>query len=336
MNIGIFGSGSWGTALAMVLVDQGHQVYLWSNDRQEAEKIRKTRRLVHKLPEIVVPSEIVVTEDDSLFIENAELFVVAVPSRFIRSFAQQLAPRIKGYPKIVVSATKGIEAQSLSTMSEVLEEHWRDCPIAGIVALSGPSHAEEVARKMPTTVVSAYHDEKLAKKVQDVFQTPRFRVYTNEDRKGVEIGAAFKNIIAIAVGISDGLGFGDNARAGLISRGLYEISLVGKQMGASPETFSGLSGLGDLVVTCTSRHSRNRRFGELIAKGYGPEDAEEEIGMVVEGLTSVQAIPTLNEKYNIEIPISEEVYSIVYQGANPQQAVERLMLRERKSERSLI
>lgn len=335
MKIGVFGAGSWGAALSMVLFSKGHQVTLWSNDRDEVDKIAKTRRLVHKLPEVRIPDEIRIATDAGQFMEEAELLLTAVPSKFMRSFAEAMAPQIYGKPKIVVNATKGLESGSLLTMSEILEACWvkQDLPIRGVAALSGPSHAEEVARELPTAIVSAHPDEKLACAVQDVFQTPRFRVYTNEDRLGVEIGAALKNVMAVAVGISDGLGFGDNARAALISRGLYELSLVGRAMGARPETFTGLSGLGDLVVTCTSRHSRNRKFGELIAKGYSPDDAEEEIGMVVEGRTTVRALPDLKKKIQQDLPISEEVYAIAWESGDPRQAVERLMLRELKPER---
>ena len=338
MKIGVFGAGSWGAALSMLLSGKGNTVYLWSNDPAEADKIRKTRRLVHKLPEFTVPKEIIVTHEASQFLEEADLLVVAVPSKVLPSFARSMARKIGGKPKIVVSATKGLEADSIATMSEILEEHWcsspgpADRPIQGVVALSGPSHAEEVVREMPTAVVSAHPNRALACQVQEIFQTSRFRVYTNDDRRGVEIGAALKNVIAIAVGISDGLGFGDNARAALISRGLYELSIAGRALGAMPETFSGLSGLGDLVVTCTSRHSRNRRYGELIAKGYPPDEAEEEVGMVVEGVTTAAVIPVLKKRYGLELPISEEVYSILFHRADPKTAVERLMLRERKPE----
>lgn len=332
MKIGVFGSGSWGTALSMVLCGKGHTIYLWSNDPAEAEKIHKTRRLMHKLPEVVIPLEIIVTTKVDDFIQDAELLLVAVPSKFIRSFSQSIASKIGGVAKIVVNATKGLEAGTLHSMSDILQSEWQTKAIRGVVALSGPSHAEEVARGMPTAIVAACEDETLAREVQEIFQTPRFRVYTNTDRNGVEIGAALKNVIAIAVGISDGLGFGDNARAALISRGLYELSLAGRGLGAKPETFTGLSGLGDLVVTCTSRHSRNRKFGELVAKGYSVDDAEEEIGMVVEGKTAVKAIPDIKQTIHAELPISEEVYSIIYNNHDPRQAVENLMLRELKPE----
>ncbi len=339
MKVGVFGAGSWGAALSMVLLRNKHQVYLWSNDPAEEEKIRKTRRLVRKLPEVSIPQEIEVTCDHNIFMEDAELLVVAVPSKLLRSFAGSMRGQFSGKPKIVVSATKGLEASSLYTMTEVLESLWCETNttsiIKGVVALSGPSHAEEVARGLPTAVVSAHANENLARNVQETFLTSRFRVYTNEDRKGVEVGAALKNIIAIAVGISDGLGFGDNARAALISRGLYELSLAGKEMGTRAETFSGLSALGDLVATCTSRHSRNRKFGELVAKGYQAEDAEDEIGMVVEGVTTVKVIPDLQKKFSLELPISEEVYKIVFEGEDPKGAVERLMLRELKPEINL-
>ncbi|MGI6455667.1 MAG: NAD(P)H-dependent glycerol-3-phosphate dehydrogenase [bacterium] len=334
MKIGIFGAGSWGTALAMTLVEKGHEITIWSNDPAEADKINKTRRLVHKLPEISVPDAIKVTARHQDFLPDAELLVVAVPSKFIRNFAESLAPHISGRNKIIVCATKGMEQETLLTMSDVLDEIWNPgVKVRGVVALSGPSHAEEVARNLPTAVVSAHENETLAQEVQEIFQTPRFRVYTNTDRLGVEVGAAFKNVIAVAVGISDGLGFGDNARAALISRGLYELSLIGSALGAQPQTFSGLSGLGDLVVTCTSRHSRNRKFGELLAKGYRAEVAEEEVGMVVEGVTTVKSVPQLKKKYALELPISEEVYKIAIDGSDPKNAVERLMMRELKPER---
>jgi len=335
MIIGILGSGSWGSALSIVLSGKGHTVYLWSNDPLEAEKIAKTRRLAHKLPGVTVPPEVKVTSDWSCFMPGAELLVVAVPSKHIRSLARLLAGGLQGRPKLIVNATKGLEAGTLLTMSEVLEEeiavHTTKAD-RGVLALSGPSHAEEVAFLLPTAIVAAHADGALAAEAQEIFQTPRFRVYTNTDRKGVEIGAALKNVLAVAVGISDGLGFGDNARAALISRGLYELSLAGRGLGARPETFTGLSGLGDLVVTCTSRHSRNRKFGELIAQGYSPDDAEEEIGMVVEGRTTVQAVPALQQRIHAELPISNEVYAIVLEGKDPRHAVESLMLRELKSE----
>lgn len=334
MKIGIFGSGSWGAALSLVLHGKGHTVYLWSNDPLEVEKICKTRRLLHKLPDVVLPEEIIITDNANIFIEDAEILAVAVPSKFIRSFAESMVPLLRGKKKIVVSATKGLEPVTLLTMSDIIDALWvkEGGVVQGVVAFSGPSHAEEVAIGMPTAIVAAHQNEELAKKVQETFLSPRFRVYTNDDPKGVEIGAALKNVLAIAVGISDGLGYGDNARAALISRGLYEMGVVGHYMGAKKETFSGLSGLGDLVVTCTSRHSRNRKFGELIAKGYSMEAAEEEIGMVVEGLTTVRAIPDIKAKYPVTLPISEEVYAIVCQGSDPKKSVERLMLREMKSE----
>lgn len=335
MKIAVFGAGSWGAALSMVLHNKSHAVTLWSNDPEEVEKIARTRRLVHKLPEVRIPDEIAVTTEVGDFMEEAEMLVVAVPSKFMRSFAGTIAPRLSGRRKIAVNATKGLESGTLFTMSEILESLWKTpgSPVCGVAALSGPSHAEEVAREMPTAIVAAHPEEGIAREVQEAFQSPRFRVYTNADRQGVEIGAALKNVMAIAVGISDGLGFGDNARAALIARGLYELSLAGRAMGAKAETFAGLSGLGDLVVTCTSRHSRNRRFGELLAKGYTPDEAEEEIGMVVEGRTTVRAIPDLKRKIRQELPISEEVYSIAWENGNPKEAVERLMLRELKPER---
>mgnify|MGYP002347194205 CR=1 FL=1 len=334
MKIGVFGAGSWGVALSMVLCDKGHDICVWSNDQEEVDKILKSRRLVHKLPEIRIPDKIGFTTDTQQFMEESQILLIAIPSKFMRSFAVTILPKLTGKPKLVVCATKGLESDTLKTMSEILEDHWLvpTSPIYAIAALSGPSHAEEVARFLPTAIVAAHADMDIALEVQENFQAPLFRVYSNTDRKGVEVGAALKNVIAIAVGISDGLGFGDNARAALIARGLFELSIAGRAMEARPETFSGLSGLGDLVVTCTSRHSRNRKFGELLAKGYHPDEAEEEIGMVVEGRTAVLAIPDLRKKMKRDLPISEEVYSIVWENADPKEAVERLMLRELKPE----
>lgn len=335
-TIGVLGAGSWGAALAMVLNENGHRVFLWSNDASEIERIAATRRLLHKLPDVRLPDAIQAVADPNVFADECELLVVAVPSKVMKPFAEGFAPLLRGRAKIAVSASKGIQAQTLQTLSEQLEDYWRphiqSGLLRGVAALSGPSHAEEVAKGLPTAIVAAHTDETIAREIQDAFQNPRFRVYRNHDRRGVEIGAALKNVLAIAVGISDGLGFGDNARAALISRGLFELSQIGRCLDAQPETFIGLSGLGDLVVTCTSQHSRNRKFGEMIAKGYSPQEAEEEIGMVVEGVTSVQAVPNLVQTHQMELPISQEVYSVVIEGRDPKLAVENLMQRESKPE----
>lgn len=332
--IAVLGAGSWGIGLAMVLCGRGHQVTVWSNSEEELNHIARTRRLLHKLPDIILPPEILLESDPSVFMPQCTMLVIAVPSRFIRPFAQSFSPHICGKKKTVVCATKGLDHEHLTTMSQVLESIWLDQhdEIEGVVALSGPSHAEEVARSLPTAIVAAHENPALAASVQDAFQSPAFRVYTNTDRTGVEIGGALKNVMAIAAGISDGLGFGDNARAALISRGLNEISMAGKALGAQPETFAGLSGLGDLVVTCTSRHSRNHRFGEMLARGYSTVDALEEIGMAVEGVTTVQAIPSMEKRLNTELPISHEVYRTVVEGADPRASVEALMQRESKAE----
>lgn len=330
MKIAIYGAGSWGAALSIALQPNGHQVVLYSPFAEEAEKIAKSRRLMHKLPEIRLPDEVGVSSNLDECLAGAGMVVVAAPSKFIRPVAAELAA-FGGPLPLVVNVSKGIEEDTLCTMSEALEDALRG-KAGAVAALSGPSHAEEVARGMPTAVVAAHPDAEIAERVRKVFQTPRFRVYTNADRKGVEAGAALKNVIAIAVGISDGLGFGDNARAALIARGLRELGRAGAAMGADPGTFSGLSGLGDLVVTCTSRHSRNRRFGELLAKGYGAAEAEEEIGMAVEGLTTVRAVPGIVKRYGIDMPISMEVRAIALEGGDPAAAVERLMQRESKPE----
>lgn len=331
MKIGVLGSGSWGAALSIVLHGNGHEVTIWSHSVDEADKIRKTRRLLHKLPEITLPTDIHITHDATELFHQTDLYLNTLPTKYIRTFAQKNSIYLSDKQKIVVNASKGMDAETLDTVSDIIDAEWKG-KIAGVVALSGPSHAEEVARNLPTAIVAASPVEEYANLVQEIFQSPMFRVYTNPDRKGVEVGAALKNVIAIAVGISDGLGFGDNARAALISRGIQELSRAGKALGAMPETFAGLSGVGDLIVTCTSQHSRNRKLGELIAKGYSITEAEEEIGMVVEGLTSVKAVPKIKAKANEDLPILEEVYAIAEEQINPKQAVERLMLRESKAE----
>ena len=333
MKICVLGAGTWGIALASLLVKNCHDVTVWSALPTEIEYLRNNR--VHKnLPDATIPEGINYETDIAEALKNAELALFVVPSEFIRSTAKLAAPFIKN-GVIVVNASKGIEKGTLKTMTEVIADELfaknpdLDCKIA---ALSGPTHAEEVARGLPTSIVSACSDEETSRRIAAVFFNSCMRVYTNTDVLGVEISGAFKNIIAIASGINKGMGFGDNSSAMIITRGAAEISRIGIKMGANPKTFSGLAGIGDLIVTCTSMHSRNNRCGELIGKGYSYEEASHQIGMVVEGYHALEAAMELSKKYKVEMPITEAVYNVIKGGCSTHQAMFSLMNREMKSE----
>ena len=327
--ITILGAGSWAAALAIVLQRNGHGVRIWSPFEEEAEHLRSTRRLPHKLPGVVLPDDIEVTSSLSVAAEGSVMVVLAVPSEYFRSTVNRLASNLD-HELPLVSCTKGIEPDSCCTMSQILRQVLPSN--SHVVALSGPSHAEEVSCGIPTAIVAASPHEAAAAQVQESFQQPTFRVYTNPDILGVELGGALKNIIAIATGVADGLGYGDNARAALITRGLAEIARLGSAVEASPQTFSGLSGLGDLVVTCTSRHSRNRKLGELLAQGYDLESAQEELGMVAEGVNTARAVANLQQRYSLEMPISSQVAAMLFRGLEPEQAVNNLLSRSTKAE----
>ncbi|MDK2822534.1 MAG: glycerol-3-phosphate dehydrogenase [Clostridia bacterium] len=324
-EIGILGAGSWGTALAVTLAKKGFNVKLWCRDQGQAVQLVKTRENIKYLPGVVLPHNINVSINIEEVLANTSYIVFAVPSHAIREILGQIKSLI--IPEmILINTAKGIEPNTLMRLSEVFEDE-----IPGIKSrfsvLSGPSHAEEVGRDMPTAVVAASTKREVAEKVQDIFMTPKFRVYTNPDVVGVEIGGAMKNVIALATGIADGLGYGDNTKAALITRGMTEIARLGVKMGANPLTFAGLTGIGDLVVTCTSMHSRNRRAGMALGQGKELDTVLEEMGMVVEGVRTTKAAVLLGKKFNVELPIAYEVNNVLFNGITPSEGVVNLMTR---------
>jgi len=327
MNIGIIGSGSFGIALACLLNNNGHNVKVWSRSVDEIEQINEKHVTERYLPGLKIPDDIKAFEDMEEVVLNTELIVLAVPSISVRECSKKLSKYLKN--QIIVNVAKGIEKDTLKRLSCVIEEETKSKRIA---VLSGPSHAEEVARNMPTVVAVASNNKEICDIVSDVFMNEYFRVYPNDDLIGVEVGGALKNVIALCAGVSDGLGFGDNTKAGLITRGLAEITRLGVAMGGRHETFSGLTGIGDLVVTCASIHSRNHKAGELIGKGLTPEDAIKEVKMVVEGFNTAKAGRKLGELYNIELPIIEQANKVLYENKNPKEAVLELMVRSKKYE----
>ena len=328
-RIGIIGSGTWGTAIAVLLHNNGHQVTLWSAIPEEIEEIGRTHR--HKnLPEVTLPEDITYTADLEEAMRDKRILVMAVPSVFVRSTARRMKPLCKD-GQIVVDLAKGIEENSLKTMSEIIKEEIPQCEAA---VLSGPSHAEEVSRGIPTTCVAGSRKRQVAEEIQSIFMSPFFRVYTSPDVRGIEVGAALKHVIALAAGIADGLGYGDNTKAALITRGIAEIARLGTAMGGKPQTFAGLSGIGDLIVTCASMHSRNRRAGILIGKGYTMDEAMKEVQMVVEGVYSAKAALALAKKYYLELPIVEQVNEVLFDNKPASEAVGDLMLRDPRIENS--
>ena len=331
-NLGVVGAGSWGTALALVLEKNGHQVTLWSSREEKAEELRKLRENVDKLPGVKLPETLEITSDIEAAVKDKELVVLGVPSLYIRSTAAKMAPYVHD-GQIIVNVSKGIEESTLSTMTEVILE---EIPGGDVAVLSGPSHAEEVSRSIPTTVVAGAKTRKTAEKIQSIFMNETFRVYTSPDMLGIEIGGALKNVIALAAGITDGLGFGDNTKAALITRGIAEMSRLGVAMGGYQETFSGLAGMGDLIVTCASRHSRNRKAGYLIGQGYSMKEAMDEVKMVVEGVYSAKAALKLAEKYYVRLPIIEQVNAVLFDGKEAKEAVRELMVRDGKTENPLL
>ena len=331
MKITVLGAGSWGTALAMTAEKNGHLVSLWTHDSEEAKTMDEGRKCKN-LPEIRIPDTIRILSSLEEAVKDAELLIFAIPSIYTREMALRVKP-YAGKEQILLTVSKGIEEKTLDTMSDILEEVF---PENRVAVLSGPSHAEEVSRFIPTTIVCASKEEETAKIIQNAFLSDSFRVYTNKDIRGVEIGAALKNVIALAAGIADGLGYGDNTMAALITRGIAEISRLGIAMGCHRETFAGLSGIGDLIVTCVSKHSRNRRAGILIGKGERYEDAMKEVGQVVEGVYAAKAAKALGEKYKVELPIVKEVNAILFEGKEPKDAVSEFMLRDRRSENPAV
>ena len=327
-KIGMIGAGSWGTALTWLLTNNGHQVTVWSALENEIEMLKREREQKEKLPGVILSEDTVFTTRLSEAVEGQDLLVLAVPSPFTRSTAGQLKELVKE-GQIIVNVAKGIEENSLKTQTEITEE---ELPMAEVAALSGPSHAEEVSIGMPTAVVAAAHNRKTAMYIQELFMNPRCRVYISPDMKGVEIGGSLKNVIALAAGMADGLGYGDNTMAALITRGITEMARLGKAMGSSPVTFYGLTGLGDLIVTCESRHSRNRKAGVLIGQGKTAKEAMDEVQMVVEGVYSAKAGRQLAERYGVEMPIVEEVNRILFEGKSAADAVSDLMCRDKTTE----
>lgn len=329
-NIGVLGAGSWGTALAYLLHHNGHQVTIWSIIESEVEMLRTKRQHETKLPGVVLPEEIEITNDLKEAMEGRDLLVLAVPSPFTRSTCRSMKPFLpKG--QIVVNVAKGIEEDTLYTLTDIMEEELEGVNAA---VLSGPSHAEEVGRGLPTTCVVGAHDQKTAEYLQNIFMSPVFRVYTSPDMLGIELGGALKNVIALAAGIADGLGYGDNTKAALITRGITEITRLGVAMGGKMETFCGLTGIGDLIVTCASVHSRNRKAGYLMGKGYSMKEAMDQVQMVVEGVYSAKAAMGLAKKYGIELPIIEKVNQVLFEDKSAAEAVKELMLRDKKLEHS--
>ncbi|MFB6248129.1 MAG: NAD(P)H-dependent glycerol-3-phosphate dehydrogenase [Salinibacter sp.] len=327
----LFGAGSWGTALAVHLARAGREVVLWGRRAERVEQIRRSGENSSYLPGVRIPSSVQVTANLDEAAEASNLWAVAVPSQHLRAVAGTLRPHTR--PEgIVVSLAKGIENDTLLTMSRVLREELEHVPEAQIGVLSGPSHAEEVAEERPTTVVAAAPQDQVAERIQNAFMTEALRVYVNTDVIGVEIGGAAKNVLAIAAGIGDGVGYGDNAKAALITRGLAEIRRLGLAMGAKPQTFAGLTGIGDLVVTCMSAHSRNRSLGEQIGQGRTLEEVLSEMEMVAEGVRTTQSIHDLAERHGLELPITEAVYAVLFQGQAPRAMVEQLMTRPAKRE----
>ncbi|PKM86194.1 MAG: NAD(P)H-dependent glycerol-3-phosphate dehydrogenase [Firmicutes bacterium HGW-Firmicutes-12] len=329
-NVAVLGTGSWGTALAMLLAKKGIKVNLWGRDQEKLHTINRSRENIYYLPGIVLPHDIEIVEDLETAVQGVKYIVLSVPSHIVRDICHKLKPFLKK-DMILINTGKGIETSSLKRLSEVINEEVSETG-AHTAVLSGPSHAEEVARDIPTAVVVGAQSRKIAEEIQDLFMSPKFRVYTNPDLIGIELGAALKNAIALGTGIAEGLGYGDNTKAALITRGAAEIASLGSAAGANPLTFAGLAGIGDLIVTCTSMHSRNRRAGILLGKGIPLEQAVSEIGMVVEGVRVTQAAYALSEKYGVSMPICTETYKVLFEHKNPREAVIDLMMRPKKHE----
>lgn len=326
MKIAVIGSGGWGTAISLLLAGKGNDVYLWSWIQEETDRLNKDRENKEFLPGVKLLDNIVCSHDMKECIDGAEVIVSAVPSPAVRTTAKAMSEFVSA-DQIVVNISKGLEGSL--RLSEVFKQ---EMPGVKLAVLSGPSHAEEVSRKIPTTVVIASENKEISEFLQDVFMCGNFRVYTSDDTIGVELGGALKNVIALCAGISDGLGYGDNTKAALITRGIAEMSRLGAAMGAKSSTFAGLSGLGDLIVTGTSTLSRNHTAGVLLGKGKSLDETLEEVHMVVEGVNTAKAAYDLARKYGVETPIIDQAYGVLYGGVNPRDAVNRLMTREKKSE----
>ena len=329
-KISVIGSGGWGIALTILLYKNGHDLTIWSFDKREAEELKTTRENKTKLPNILIPEDIKVTDDLKEAVDNKDVLILAVPSKAIRSVSKSLKDIIKDN-QIIINVAKGLEEDTLKTMTDIIEEELKG-KNPQVAVLSGPSHAEEVGKGIPTTCVVSAHNKELTLYLQNIFMNPSFRVYTSPDMLGVEIGGALKNVIALAAGIADGLNYGDNTKAALITRGIKEISLLGVAMGGEQSTFYGLTGLGDLIVTCASMHSRNRRAGILLGQGKTLDEAIKEVNMVVEGVYSAKSALMAAKKYNVEIPIIGQVNAVLFENKNAAEAVNELMIRDKKLE----
>ena len=327
-EVGMIGAGSWGTALSLLLYNNGNNVTVWSILEDEIRMLKEEHEQKDKLPGVRLPENMVFTTDLEAAIKGKDVLVLAVPSPFTRSTAAKMAPFVTEGQKIV-NVAKGIEEATLMTLTEIIDE---EIPNADVAVLSGPSHAEEVRRGIPTTIVVGSKRKETAEYLQNLFMSEVFRVYISSDVLGIELGAALKNVVALAAGIADGLGYGDNTKAALITRGIAEIARLGISMGGRIETFYGLTGIGDLIVTCASMHSRNRRAGILIGKGATMEEAMAEVKMVVEGVYSAKAGYALSQKYHVSMPIVEQVNKVLFEGASAADAVKELMLRDKKVE----
>lgn len=331
-KVSVLGAGSWGTALAVMLHGNHHQVTLWSALSDEVAQLRRDREQKGKLPGVHIPEDIVITDCLEEAVKDREMLVLAVPSVFVRGTARQLSGLVPD-GQLIVCVAKGVEEDTLMTMTDIIEQ---ELPMVDAAVLSGPSHAEEAGKGIPTTCVAGAHTRQTAEHIQNLFMSETFRVYTSPDMLGIELGAALKNVVALAAGIADGLGYGDNTKAALITRGMAEISRLGIAMGGKIETFYGLSGIGDLIVTCASVHSRNRRAGYLIGQGCTMQEAMDQVKMVVEGVYSAKAARELAEKYQVEMPIIEQVNRVLFENKAPGEAVRELMLRDKKIETSVL
>ncbi len=329
-HISVIGAGSWGTAISNLLAEKGFKVHLWARQAEVAEIINTNRRNPYYLTDLQLSSSLVATSSLQEAVEGSDLIVLVVPSHAMKSIVSELAKVTRGAPPMV-SLTKGLDPDSLKTMSKVLIEFFPDARLR-VAALSGPNHAEEVSQKIPSATVVGSVSDRTAKLIQDIFMTPYFRVYTNSDLIGIEIGAAIKNVIAIAAGISDGLGYGDNTKASLMTRGLAEMTRLGIVLGANPLTFAGLSGVGDLIVTCTSRYSRNRAAGMKLAEGKTIDQISKQTKMVAEGIRTAKSIYQLAQRHRVEMPISRAVYQVIYENKDPHDCVRELMSRGATSE----
>jgi len=326
-KISVVGSGSWGSALSVCLATNGNDVTLWSRNEETTKLLNETRVNTRYLPDVVMPNNIIFTSEISKC-TDAEIIILATPSHTIREVCKKLSPSVKS-SQIIMCISKGFDEDTNQVLCDVIKE---EIPNSVVAVMSGPSHAEEVSKGLPTTNVIACEDIKVAQFIQGIVISPDFRVYASDDVLGVELGGSLKNIIALASGISDGLGYGDNTKAALMTRGMAEIIRLGVAMGAKFETFSGLSGIGDLIVTCTSIHSRNRRAGILIGQGKTVEEAQREVNMVVEGVKATKCAYKLAKKYGVEMPITNELYKVIYENLPPKECVSSLMCREMKDE----